>query len=170
MKIRHENSTDKNVISEIEYAAFKNHPQHESGAEPVEHQIVERLRDAGDLTLSLVAEFDGLPVGHIALSPAVVGEDLDGWFLLGPVGVVPSRQGRGIGSALVRAALDCMREQGAAGVVLVGESGFYRRFGFKCLPTLSYPGVPEQYVLALPFGDRLPCGDIKAHEAFGQDV
>lgn len=171
MHIRDErpgNEQDSRAIIHIEYTAFKGHPMHAPGAEPTEHRIVERLRASGDLTLSLLAEVDGEPVGHVALSPAVVGADAAGWYLLGPVGVLPPMQGRGIGSALIREALRRLREAGALGVVLVGDPGYYARFGFARVPGLGYPGVPDQYVLAVRFGDRLPQGDIIAHAAFAE--
>ncbi len=140
---------------------------HPPGAEPVEHRIVARLRASGSLALSLLAEVGGEAVGHIALSPAVVGETRNGWFLLGPVGVLPPFQGQGIGSALVRESLRRMREARAAGIVLVGDPGFYARFGFGNVQGLIWPGVPDQYVLAACFGDTLPTGEIIAHQAFG---
>ncbi|KAF0234630.1 MAG: hypothetical protein FD177_657 [Desulfovibrionaceae bacterium] len=167
MLIRDERSEDVSRISQIHYAAFKGHPVHPPGAEPVEHHIVERLRASGALALSLLAEAGGDVVGHIALSPAVVGDDLDGWFLLGPVGVLPRLQGQGIGSGLVRESLRHMRDIGATGVVLVGDPGFYTRFGFVSVPGLIYTGVPDQYVLAACFGSKAPQGEIIAHEAFG---
>jgi putative acetyltransferase len=166
MHIRDERPDDASTISQIHYAAFKDHPVHPPGSEPVEHLIVERLQACGDLTLSLVAEEGGKVTGHIAISPAVVGEDKTGWYLLGPVGVLPSLQGKGIGSALVSEALSRMRAMGAAGVVLVGDPSFYTRFGFANVPGLGYPGVPDQYVLAACLGGRAPKGDIAAHEAF----
>lgn len=167
MLIRDELPEDVSRISSIHYAAFKGHPVHPPGSEPVEHRIVERLRDSGALTFSRLAEVGGEAVAHIALSPAVVGDDPRGWFLLGPVGVLPDFQGRGIGSALVRASLLHMRSQGASGVVLVGDPGFYARFGFANVPGLVYPGVPDQYVLAAQLADTVPHGEIIAHEAFG---
>ena len=81
-------------------------------------------------------------------------------------GVLPARQRQGIGSALVREALDQAREQGASGVVLVGDPGFYGRFGFRAFEALSYATAPAQYILALPFTDRLPKGEITPHSAF----
>lgn len=166
MSIRDERPDDVLRIAQIQYAAFKGHPAHAPGAEPCEHHIVERLRACQALALSLLAEVGGEAVGHIALSSAVVGEARAGWFLLGPVGVLPRLQGRGIGSALVREALGRGRGMGAAGIVLVGDPGFYARFGFGNVPGLVYPGVPDRYVLAACFGDEAPCGDILAHEAF----
>jgi len=166
MLIRDERPDDVPSISRIHYAAFKGHPVHPPGSEPVEHHIVERLRACGHLTLSLMAEEGGEAVGHMAISPAVVGEERGGWFLLGPVGVMPGLQGRGIGSALVREALGRLRAMGAAGVVLVGDPGFYARFGFVNLPGLTYPGVPDQYVLAASLAGTAPKGDIVTHNAF----
>ena len=167
MMIRDERPGDAPAIARIHYRAFKGHPVHPPDSEPVEHLIVERLRAARDLTLSLLAEKDGEAVGHVALSPCAVGEDHGGWFLLGPVGVLPGLQGRGIGSALIRESLERMREMGAQGVVLVGDPGFYARFGFAGAAGLAYAGVPDQYVLAACFSARAPRGEIRAHEAFG---
>ncbi len=167
MFIRDEKSGDAARITDIQYAAFKDHPLHPAGAEPTEHLIVERLRAAGALTLSLLAGADGAAVGHIALSPAAVGADAMGWFLLGPIGVLPEQQNQGLGSALVREALRRMKEQGALGVVLVGDPGFYGRFGFAAAPGLAWPGVPDPYVLAVCFTARRPQGAIAAHAAFG---
>jgi len=167
MLIRDERPEDASRISQIHYAAFKGHPVHPPGSEPVEHRIVERLRECGALTFSRLAEVGGEVVAHIALSPAVVGDETVGWFLLGPVGVLPRLQGQGVGSELVRESLRHMRDMGAIGVVLVGDPGFYARFGFANVPGLVYPGVPDQYVLAASFGGKAPQGEIIAHEAFG---
>lgn len=165
--IREENSNDIDRITEVEYAAFKNHPMHPPGAEPVEQRIVAALRKNGGLALSLVAEEKGEVVGHIALSPAGVGGVDQGWYLLGPVAVTPGKQGRGIGSALIGASLERLRARGAAGVVLVGDPAFYARFGFAARPGLTYPGVPGEYVLGVSFTDAPPRGAVTADPAFG---
>lgn len=165
MLIRNETTTDIQAISELHYSAFKGHPQHEPGAEPTEHLLVDRLREAGVLVLSLVAEDDGAVAGHVAMSPASIGET-GGWFLLGPVGVLPARQGEGIGSALIREALELMQTRNAAGIVLVGDPAYYARFGFRSHDALTYQGVPQQYVLALPFDQSTPSGELTHHEAF----
>ncbi|EGB13819.1 GCN5-related N-acetyltransferase [Pseudodesulfovibrio mercurii] len=178
MLIRLETDNDEAAIRAVEYAAFRNHPQHAPGAEPTEHLIVDALRASGRLSLSLVAEDGGAVVGHVALSPALLGnapEDApevamkdgnQGWYLLGPVGVTPERQGRGIGSALIREALEVMRDRGARGVVLVGEPGYYARFGFSARPGLTMDGVPGRYVLGLSLDDGEVRGRITADPAF----
>ncbi|MEF2231441.1 MAG: N-acetyltransferase [Pseudodesulfovibrio sp.] len=165
MRIRQETLDDALLVEAIEYAAFKNHPLHAPGAEPTEHRIVHALREGGALSVSLLAEADGQALGHIALSPAGVG-DAGNWLLLGPVGVLPGHRGRGLGSALVRAAVDRARARGAEGVVLVGDPGFYGRFGFAAVPGLTWPGVPDRYVLALPLAGPAPQGVITPHSAF----
>ena len=165
MLIRNEHKNDIDRISQIQFAAFDGHPIH-AGAAPTEHLIVERLRAANALTLSLVAEENGEALGHIAISPTIVGDCNQGWFLLGPVGVVPNKQRQGIGSALIREVLMQLQENSAEGIVLVGDPEYYNRFDFKNFSGLSYSGVPEQFVLGFSFSDKEPEGEIIAHEAF----
>ena len=99
----------------------------------------------------------GAIVGHIAFSEVLIDGEACGWFALGPVAVIPERQGDGIGGALVRAGLARLRAQGAAGRVLVGDPGYYGRFGFAADPALRVDGVPGEYVIALPLaGPRVP--------------
>ncbi len=160
--IRPEQPGDVYDIRTINVEAFKDHPfSHQT-----EHLIVEALRNAHALDVSLVAVRDGRTLGHIAFSAARVGDSGEGWYLLGPVAVLPSCQRQAIGSALVEAGLAELRARGAAGCVLVGDPGFYERFGFTTYAKLEYEGVPHEYVLGLAFGDREPSGEIHAHEAF----
>jgi putative acetyltransferase len=86
--------------------------------------------------------------------------------LLGPVAVLNGSQGRGIGSALVESGLAELRARQASGCVLVGDPGYYSRFGFSTFPDLAYEGVPHEYMLGLPFADAAPCGRITADQAF----
>ncbi|NMC50742.1 MAG: GNAT family N-acetyltransferase, partial [Desulfovibrio sp.] len=73
---------------------------------------------------------------------------------------------RGIGSALVRESLRRMRNAGASGIVLVGDPGFYARFGFGNARGLVYQDVPDRYVLAADLAGSSPTGRIIAHTAF----
>lgn len=163
MLIRLETDIDPEAITRIQHAAFKNHPLHAPGSEPSEPAIVETLRADGQLALSLVAESGGTLVGHLALSPAGVGRERD-WLLLGPVGVLPDRQGRGVGSGLVRESMAWARKNGAHGIVLVGDAAFYGRFGFAARHGITYAGVPDRFVLALPFKDTAG-GEVEVHPA-----
>ena len=119
------------------------------------------------MRVSLVAECGGELVGHVATSPVVVSDGTPGWHGLGPISVRPTLQGQGIGSALMHAALQALRGQGAAGCMLVGDPGYYQRFGFRNEAQLLYPDIPQAYFMVLPFTDALPRGTVAFHEAFG---
>ena len=163
MEIRPERPGDEGAIAEVIEAAFLL-AEHRDGTEA---QIVERLRDAGALTLSLVAVDEESVIGHVAFSPVTIDAEDRQWFGLGPIAVRPDRQGKGIGSALIREGLDRLRTMGAAGCVLVGEPDYYRRFGFLADERLVYPGLPAQYFQSLSFGGDLPTGTVAYHPAFG---
>jgi Predicted acetyltransferase len=162
MLIRPETPADHAAIREINLAAFADHPY----SRQTEHLIVEALREAGALAVSLVAEEHGRVAGHIAFSRADIDGADRGWYLLGPVAVLPGMQRRGLGSALVRTGLDELRRLGAQGCVLVGDPAYYTRLGFRQAEGLSYPGVPQEFVLCLPLAGPEPEGDVGHHPAF----
>lgn len=159
MLIRTENPGDEAAIAALINAAFAAAP-HAGGNEAA---IVARLRAAGALRLSLVAEAGGI-LGHIGASPATVGGE-GGWACIAPVSVLPGRQGQGIGSRLMAAALDRLRAGGWKGAVLAGDPGYYGRFGLKARPGLRAEGIPDDYVLGLGFTAE-PVGRIVFHPAF----
>ncbi len=162
LRIRDETNLDVPAITALTEAAFLNAPH----TGHTEHFIVNALRRAGQLTLSLVAERDGVVVGHVAVSPVSVSDGATGWYGLGPISVLPALQGQGIGSALMHAALDGLRARGAAGCLLVGDPAYYTRFGFRPVPGLVYPGIPPEYFMALAFGVSIPQGTVSFHAAF----
>ena len=131
MKIRAENHSDITEIETLIYRAFENHPHHEPGVKPTEHLIVNKLRDAKVLSLSLVCEDQTGIIGHIAFSPIFINGEESVWYGLGPVSVMPERQSEGIGGALIREGLSQLKTQGIAGIVLLGEPKYYGRFGFE---------------------------------------
>lgn len=164
MLIRPETPADTPAIFALTERAFTGHP-HSDGTEP---HIVSALRAAGALILSLVAEVDGTVVGHVALSPVAISDGTPGWYGLGPVSVEPAFQQRGIGAALVREGLERLAARGAAGCVVLGDPGYYARFGFQAVPGLVYPGPPAEYFMALAFGASHPQGRVAYHAAFGE--
>lgn len=131
-----------------------------------EQFIIDRLRAAGALTLSLVAERAGRVVGHIAFSPVTISDGTTGWFGLGPVSVTPELQRRGIGAALIRDGLERLKAMGAKGCYLVGHPGYYGRFGFVNEPGLVFPHAPAEACFALAFDGRYPRGEVAFHPAF----
>ncbi len=161
MLFRPETPEDAGAIRTLTAAAFATAP-HSDGSEPA---IVDRLRAAGDLLLSLLA-LDDTPVAHVAFSPVVL--DAPGrWIAIGPVSVMPDRQGEGIGTALIESGLARMREAGLAGCVLLGEPGYYARFGFRNDLGLTFGDAAACYVQGLPFGTTLPRGEVAFAPAFG---
>lgn len=155
---------DDDAIRAVHVAAFATHPfsAHD------EQRIVDRLRARGRLSLSLVGcDAQGAVVAHAAFSPVrVAGRDC-GWFGLGPLGVLPSQQGLGLGSRLVRLGLERLRARGAAGCVVLGEPAYYGRFGFAPCAGLRLPGPPPSHFMALALDARpLPAGEVAYDEAF----
>lgn len=162
MVIRHEAPEDAGVIGAITAAAFASM----AISSHTEHFIVEALRAAGALTVSLVAEVEGRVVGHIAFSPITISDGTHGWYGLGPVSVLPAFQRRGIGKALIREGLARVRAQGARGCCLVGHPHYYRQFGFENPAELGHQGVPPEVFFALSFDGRMPQGRIAFHPGF----
>ena len=118
--VRDERPDDLAAIREVNDRAFD---------QPLEGRIVDALRAHGAVQLSLVAEVEGQVVGHILFSPitgpgGVVGSGL------GPMAVTPDHQKRGVGAALIAAALPRLRDAGFPFVVVLGHDGYYTRFGF----------------------------------------
>jgi len=162
MTLRPEHPSDIPAIRTLLAVAFAGAP-HSSGTEAA---IVDALRSAGALTLSLVAADEEDIIGHVALSPVTIDGATDGWFGLGPVAVRPDRQRSGIGQALVAEALRWLSARGAAGCVVLGDPAYYGRFGFRADPALRYPGVPAAYFQRLAFDGDGPAGTVAYHPAF----
>lgn len=137
MIIRPERKTDRAAIRRVNKAAFD---------QPAEADLVDALRSAGAVISSLVAEIEAEVVGHILFSPAVLdtthphtppSEMARPIAALGPMAVLPERQGEGIGSQLVAAGLDVCRAAGYDLVIVLGHLDYYPRFGFQPAPPLG---------------------------------
>jgi putative acetyltransferase len=131
-----------------------------------EQFIVDELRAANALTVSLVAENDGKVICHIAFSPVTISDGSQNWYGLGPISVLPEFQKQGIGKSLIHEGLSLLKALGGKGCVLVGEPEYYERFGFKNLPDLTLDGVPQEYFLALTFGEEKTRGNVTFHQGF----
>jgi len=122
--IAEERPWDGESVGRVNRAAFESE---------YEALLVDRLRERCPGILSLVARKGDQVVGHVLFSPVRIrqgeGQDLIGRGL-GPLSVLPDRQGQGIGSALCREGLQRMKAAGHPFVVVLGHSGYYPRFGF----------------------------------------
>ena len=160
--VRDETAEDVDAIRAVTISAFETLEisQH------TEQFVISALRETEALTLSLVAEIDGLIVGHIAFSPVSISDGTGNWYGLGPVSVLPGYQRNGIGKALIREGLARLRALNARGCCLVGHPGYYTRFGFKNIPGLIHEGVPVEVFFALSFDGHSPQGVVTFNEAF----
>lgn len=160
--IRDERPTDYHGISDVTATAFEsmeisNH---------TEQFIIDALRAANALTVSLVAELDGRIVGHIAFSPVTMSDSTGDWYGLGPVSVHPEFQRKGIGKALIKEGLSRLKDIKAKGCCLVGHPQYYRQFGFDNVEGLAYDGVPQEFFFVLSFDGTIPKGHVLFHEGF----
>jgi putative acetyltransferase len=162
IEIRAETPADSQIIEAVTASAFWNAPH----TSRTEQHIVNALRKAGELAISLVAEEAGGVIGHVAMSPVSISDDATGWFGLGPISVLPQHQRRGVGSQLVREALRLLRAGGASGCVVLGEPEYYRRFGFQPDPNLVLAGVLPEYFQVISFALSKPSGIVTYHQAF----
>jgi putative acetyltransferase len=162
MIIRSETPEDITAISEVTIAAFSDHPI----SNHTEQFIINALRCADVLTISLVAEMDGKIVGHIAFSPIKISDGSTDWYGLGPVSVLPELQKQGIGTALILRGIARLKEIGGQGCALVGDPNYYERFGFKNNPHLIHEGIPQEVFLVLPFYENIAKGKVEFHEGF----
>jgi predicted N-acetyltransferase YhbS len=156
LTLRAERDGDAKAIRAVVDAAFGG---------PVEGRIVDDIRgtdrwiDGG----SIVAEAgDGTLVGHVLISEGDLvddaGEPIRRIWMVGPVAVVPARQRQGIGSALMRVAIELATTRGQPVLVLLGHATYYPRFGFEPARAIGIEAPrpwPDAGWLAL----RLPAWD-----------
>jgi len=163
--IRSETDADVDAIAEVTIAAFKTLEI----SNQTEQFIIEALRAAKALTVSLVAELDRRVIGHIAFSPVTISDGTPNWCGLGPVSVLPPYQRQGIGKALIHEGLSRLKGMQARGCCLVGHPEYYKKFGFDNIPELVHEGVPPEVFLALSFDGKIPRGTVTFHEGFKAD-
>jgi putative acetyltransferase len=155
VRVRLEGPADAHAIRQVNELAFEG---------PAEAGLVDAIRAAGAMTLSMVAVtcgesldgevIDGEVVAHALFTPVTIdGDEGRASALgLGPLAVRPDLQGRGIGTVLVETCLENLREAGHEVVVVVGHPGYYPRFGF--LPASKWAlrweaDIPDEAFMAL---------------------
>ncbi len=166
MVIRPEEQIDRGAVYAVNVSAFET---------PAEADLVDALREEARPVVSLVAEEDGEIVGHIMFSPVSLSGHPDLQMMgLAPMAVVPQRQRRGVGSALVRAGLERCRELGCGAVVVLGHPGYYPRFGFSPSSRFGITSeyeVPEEVFMVLelePGALSGVSGTVRYHAAFSR--
>lgn len=166
MQIRAERQADISSIRAVNQAAFTT---------SAEVDLVDALRARAQPIVSLVADEDGTIVGHIMFSPVTLLPHPDLRIMgLAPMAVVPARQRRRIGSALVQEGLERCRELGFAAVVVLGHAEYYPRFGFTPASRFSLRceyDVPDDVFMAIELDAGTlhgRSGTIRYHAAFAE--
>ena len=133
-------------------------------AQPVEADIVDRLRQACTEALSLIAEEEGRVVGHILFTPAVInsGRKAIQGMALAPMAVLPERQREGIGTRLVERGLEILGHRSCPFVIVLGHPDYYPRFGFEPASghgiACQWEGVPDEAFMIRIFDEAVMQG------------
>jgi putative acetyltransferase len=123
VKIRSEQPADIPAVRSVHEAAFPT---------AAEANLVQKLRTSGKAAVALVAEDEGRIVGHILFSRVTFDPPVDVLALgLAPMAVLPGHERHGVGRRLVQNGLAECHAQGACMVVVLGDPGYYGRFGFE---------------------------------------
>jgi putative acetyltransferase len=163
--IRREAAGDESAIYDLVRRAFA--PMPFSGGD--EQDLVDRLRERGELTLSLVAVDPAATIiGHIGFSPATIENRACNWFQMAPVAVCPTLQHRKIGSTLIREGIEQLRRSCAQGIAVVGNPVYYERFGFAVVPGLApLSDHDAPFFRAMVLAEEAPQGTLRYASAFG---
>ncbi len=144
--IRQEKPEDIAAVSAINKTAF---------GQPTEAAIVDSIRAACPDAVSLVALDDDRIVGHIFFSPVLVSSATESTQGMGlaPMAVLPERQRQGIGSMLVQAGIDTMRERNCPFIIVLGHPEYYPRFGFVSASqyglSCQWDGIPDEVFMVM---------------------
>ena len=154
--IRVERPEDVAEVDEVIRAAFGDHGDRVA-------TFADRIRASEEAVpgYSLLAADDSGVVGHVMVSwVGIEGAARDRILVLTPMSVRPDRQRRGIGSALVRAVLQAVEDDGEPAVLLEGIPGFYPRFGFERASPLGFvapsPTIPDEAFMVRRFATFTP--------------
>ncbi|MCW8888917.1 MAG: N-acetyltransferase [Gammaproteobacteria bacterium] len=166
--IREESSSDAQAIRQINDLAFEHGP---------EAALVDNLRASCDGYLSFVAVDHNSVIGHILFTPVT----LDGSRVVGmglaPMAVLPSHQGEGVGSLLIRHGLDHLQKSGCPFVIVLGHPDYYPRFGFE--PASHYKlisqweTVPDEAFMVVVFDRQALPGEggiVRYRDAFNEAI
>lgn len=131
--------------------------------------LVDRLRSDNDIDLSLVAEDQGVVIGYIAFSRLMVlgGEKPFHAQALAPLAVYPEYQQQGVATRLIREGHACLAAMGATLSVVLGEPGYYARFGYSHKRAAHFDSdYQSPYLMALSFGAAPWEGQLVYPDAF----
>jgi putative acetyltransferase len=153
--IRPEQPDDIEAVRAINEAAF---------GDIAEASIFDSLREKCPDVVSLVAVDNDRVLGHIFFSPVCVSgrKEVTHGMGLAPMAVLPERQRQGIGSMLVQAGIDAMRERNWPFIIVLGHPEYYPRFGFVPASrhglSCQWDGVPDEAFMVLVLDESAMAG------------
>jgi predicted N-acetyltransferase YhbS len=167
VEIRTESVADRIACLEVVTAGFVK----DDGLEPIETNLLRELFESPAYLpeLSIVAESEGVVVGHVISTRATIGDESS--LGLGPIAVSPNRLGQGIGSALMRTTIDRATALGESTIVLLGDPAYYERFGFVRADVLGIEPPEDwgRHFMVLPLIEGpLPQGPFAYAEPFSR--
>lgn len=137
MEIRESTAADLDGIKKLLFEAFD-----DEESDAISDFTLTMLREKAAIkTLSFVAVEGDRVLAHIALSPVVYEDSKEHFaYILAPLSVIPTHQKKGIGSKMIRHALDITLTLGSYMVFVYGDPHYYTRFGFDS--SLAHDFIP----------------------------
>ncbi len=158
LHMRAERLSDFAILHDLHIRAFDNH-----SAEAVLVALL-RTRQQYDPQLSLIAEIDGVIVGHALFNPMSIY--FDGQVVpivnLAPLAVHPDYQKQGIGGHLMQAGHAIAQDKGYDCSILLGHPDYYPRYGYH----LGAYGVSDLTIET----DTLPSLDFTTRTPLSNDL
>jgi putative acetyltransferase len=137
--LRPESAHDHGAIFDLVRRAF--------GNRETESKLVDLIRDRGNARLATVAEEQGELVGYVLGSPLTLDPRAPLKCIgIGPVAVIPQRQKDGIGSQLMRHAIQLATDAGVDALFLLGHPAYYPRFGFRATHIRNEYGATDAFM------------------------
>ncbi|MDO5442544.1 MAG: N-acetyltransferase [Bacteroidia bacterium] len=165
--IRHERESDYRTVEILTREAFWN--VYQPGC--TEHYVLHCYRTNPDFIreLDFVMETDGVIMGHVMFSKAIIMAD-DGRVIpiltFGPISIAPEYKRQGYGITLLRHALEIAKEMGFGAVFMEGNIEFYKHAGFVLASTLNvhYHAEPRESDVPYFLGRELKDGYLSGIE------
>ena len=138
INLRLEQPSDQPQIFNVVERAF---------GKPKEAKLVDLVRVRGNSRIAVVAHDDNSMVGYVLASPiSFEPTNTLNCLAIGPVAVVPERQGEEIGAKLVRRAIQLATEQKFDAIFLLGHPSYYPRFGFAPTHIANEYGASDAFM------------------------
>ncbi|MEN8158874.1 MAG: N-acetyltransferase [Myxococcota bacterium] len=163
--MREARANEAEALAAIHEAAF---------GQPDEARLAARLLREARPLVSWVAEEASRPIGHVLFTEVAIegGGKRPAAGALAPVGVLPLAQGRGLGSALIRAGIEACRPLGWELLFVLGNPSYYGRFGFRLAAPLGLHYASHDFDVAFQVQELRPgalagaAGWVRYHPAF----